>query len=1005
MSSRVHLGGSNINRWGFDPIFHVEYSRWNELNNAITNLALPRLHGEDEEQRKKREGKKRGEIFEQFAYFYLLYHKDLYGYEEVWNDHVKGREIPQSIHDEYGSEKKDHGIDLIAKLSTGGYEALQAKYRSDEAAPSDRELSTFWTEAIGKKKPYEQNRIIANCVELSPYIKKIKNQQRAVLKQDLSGIEDEGDFFAQLYRFATEGPEEITRTLHTPYPHQERMISDVVERFQSNDRGKLIAACGTGKTLAALWIVENNSLAAENILILAPSIELVGQTLKIWRMQSRIPFDYLVVCSDPTVDRRIDQEELNYDISTKELGFSVTTSSARIKEWLERQTGKRKYVFSTYHSTEAIEDAVKSSTTFDEFDLIVFDEAHRTVGGADSGYTHVALDNARVPSKKRLFMTATEKLIAPNVKTRALEAGVEVLSMDDVNKYGEKFHDLNFGKAINENLIADYQIILAHIEGDEAEAEHYLNKYVYSDEIPPEERLTREDYFKAGLLCKTITDGYCKKIISFHSRISRAKQFTRLLNAITEGFYIADVNGTQSAEERAEIKNQFSQKERGILCNVRCLSEGVDMPEVDTVFFCDRKESLIDLVQAIGRALRKPSGTTKDKVANIVVPINIPDDVTQLEDIDWSTLGLETFHHVIQAMRDQDAALHEEINQIVEYYLSGHRRGKRAGSGKINFKAIGLPPRIDMDAFIHSITIRIATANRDAQGVKRGFSHLGKGERGVQFTPVVKPIGDYRHDKIYEELIGPTLAKFRDLDSIVDTDDLKINNNNVSHTRRLGLIEQIGKRYRLTYLGRQLKRGNIAYDDLFVNQMFLYKNDNGIYPYREMLQVLLDVCWLTYHEFLYGPYSMQEIRPSIYNQDQVLERIRTLRVLYPRLSVRDTPVDLRNNIRNELNQTFQLEWDARVVWGDRTTAGNRWNYFKKHLNLLDYIDDKGGFHEPLILNKSRSNDLKIDLYDSSPNASRAPYGVRYWRGRDHRSAALVDSGASSGLSRVHRMRK
>lgn len=956
------------NRWGFHPIFYKNYSHWNELETAIASIENT---------------KEKGDAFEQFCYFFFLYNKDWLDLDDVWCDKIIGKEIPQEIRLKYKLEKSDFGIDGVNQLSSGKIEAWQSKFRSDHSQPTYTELSTFWAEA----EYTEQRRIIANCKTLPIPAQKKKAHQQILLDQLL--VLD-SDFFESLYTFVADSRIEIQRKIFQPFDYQKNMINDVVGKFKQHDRGKLIAACGTGKTLVALWIAEHEAMAASKVLILVPSIALVGQTLKKWTLHSSIPFSYLAVCSDPDINSNLSIEDDGFDIDPLDLGIAVTTSPSDITQWLNQAHGKRQYMFSTYHSIDAIEEGLKQSEHDYEFDIIFFDEAHRTVGKGSQLFAR-ALNNNRVPASKRLFMTATERLVNPRIKSFAEKAGIEVLSMGDLDTYGPTFHEYSFGKAIEDGVIADYEIVLAEVS-DENEALIAANKLLEIERTQDDAEpitITAGQLFISLFLIKAMQTGQVKKTITFHSLRKRAINFNRAVSLLferlkqsCEDIYITYILGNQNASERSERISNFELANRGVLSNVQVLSEGVDIPMVDSVYFVDPKTSLIDIVQAIGRALRKPYGVTEDKVAKVLVPILIPSETSSLEDIEWDA-ELQTFHNVIQAMRNQDERLEEEINQINLYAVSGGKKGHIVGgkSHKIRIIAprLQLSEKIDLHSFLEKITMRIATANANPDGTSLGFSFLGKGERKSEYKPEFSILGDYNPQSYKEALIAPTLELIENEDARIPLASLKINHNNVSHAVRLGIIQQLPEKVGcLTELGRKLKRGDVTFEQVFKNQMMLYSSNGSLFPYRTVTSLLLRLDEMTHIEFLYGPYIIQA-STGLFDIETAAARILFIRQHYP--NIHSTSLANRDEVRLTLNEQFKVDVPEKDLWGDRSTPKNKFRYLKNALALFEFIaDSDASYSTPIRMITSEKAEAAHILEISHP--AHAPvvdyYGQWLW---------------------------
>ena len=203
----------------------------------------------------------------------------------------------------------------------------------------------------------------------------------------------------------------------------------------------MILPCGAGKTLASIWISEK--LEAKNILIMLPSLSLLSQTLREWAINASMPFRYLCICSDTTVDLGNDApiEKIS------DMDVPVTTEAEAIRHFLNGTDSKTSIIFSTYQSSKVLSEAVlKSGTTFD---IGIFDEAHRTAG-TKIGAWGMALDDENIPINKRIFMTATPKIYAPHITKKAKEEDVLICSMDDADMYGHPFYEIGFAEAVKQ---------------------------------------------------------------------------------------------------------------------------------------------------------------------------------------------------------------------------------------------------------------------------------------------------------------------------------------------------------------------------------------------------------------------------------------------------------------------------------------------------------------------------------------------------------------------------
>ena len=390
----------------------------------------------------------------------------------------------------------------------------------------------------------------------------------------------------------------------------------MVDGFDRSDRGQMIMACGTGKTLTALFVKEK--LAADRTLVLAPSLSLLSQLLSDWTANATAHFEHLPVCSDETVAND------SIVVSAHELGDRVTTDPETIADFL-RGSGPR-VVFATYQSSPEIAKAFELDGVA-PFDLVVADEAHRTVGRSTTAFGTV-LDNKKIPAKRRLFMTATPRFVAGSVIGDAEALDCDVASMDNEAKYGPVFHRLPFAEAIDRGLLTDYQVVVVGVDDVECREMADKARWVESDGIGIKN--ARPLAAQIGV-AKAMSRHDMRRAISFHSRIDGARRFARSLPEViswmpddqrpTGQVWANYVSGAMTASQRrVRIRelDTIDLDHRGLLSNARCLTEGVDVPTLDGVVFIDPKRSEVDIVQAVGRAIRLAPDKT---VGTIVIPV------------------------------------------------------------------------------------------------------------------------------------------------------------------------------------------------------------------------------------------------------------------------------------------------------------------------------------------------------------------------------------------------
>ena len=400
---------------------------------------------------------------------------------------------------------QDRGIDLIAETKSGEIWAVQAKaYDSKNQIPKS-DIDSFLSES--SRSSIDFRLLIATTDKLSAGAKQaIEGQQIPVGLRMLNDLINE-----ELDWNITK--KEVAPVIKTPRPHQKTAIKDTIKEFKSNNKGQLIMACGTGKTLTGLWIKE--SLKADTTLVLLPSISLLSQTLREWLINSKTDFEPFAICSDESVGNN---EEL---YKTYELGIPVTTDKTKIKKFLMSE-GK-KVVFSTYQSSQRIAEAI-GRTKF-KFDLIISDEAHRTTGVSSKEFSLI-LDDKLIPFQHKLFTTATPKILTNSVKSTADERGLVVNSMDDVEIYGPVFHKLDFSEAIDKDLLTDYKVVVVGVDKEE-----YKKLITKREIVNYEDIATTDAHTLATLIAvlKGIKKYKLKKLITFHSRVKGAKDFSSLI--------------------------------------------------------------------------------------------------------------------------------------------------------------------------------------------------------------------------------------------------------------------------------------------------------------------------------------------------------------------------------------------------------------------------------------------------------------------------------------------
>jgi predicted helicase len=946
----------------FKNIFISNINSWSELERKIETLDTT---------------KKRGDAFEEFVYLFFLLNKNYYQIENVYM-----HPIPNPIKDKLGIKRYDAGVDGVIERLDGRLAAYQAKFRTGRVKPGYGELAKLWAEARNASMTY----IVANCSAVTGLAdQQVENHNILVDKFDALPA----SFFEELRGLIQESFAE--HLYFSPDPHQKKIIMDVLEGFVESDRGKVISACGTGKTLTSLWIAEE--LKAKKILFVAPSLALIKQALTEWSDQIRSPLRYLCVCSDKTVASEVESRFTDDygDLALEDIDFNVSTDFVEIKEFLETKVpdGVVSVLFGTYQSLEVVGRSVKNIEDFG-FDFSVFDEAHRTAGLKISAMFSYGLSDENIKVSKRLFMTATEKLILPRTidKIERENEDVELFSMDDVAKYGNVFSRLNFGDAIKQNIISDYEIVIAAAKSSEIFEVIKCNPKFISEELTPHNLLTRaQSVFKQILITKCFYQLNVSKSISFHSTVNQAKAFifgsgsgdyeiNGFFQALVPDFksdcyYFNHVNGTMSAGARRLILDEFERYPHSLVSNAQCLTEGVNLPQVDCIYFVDSKHSMIDIIQACGRALRKSRSSKESKKAYFVVPVLIDDSVSEEDYINAQEFS--TLHNIIQALRDEDSRLAEWVDDINLSHVSGKTVSCTSfgGKSKPNEKIKVLGYGLDLDFFSSKIALRIATINSSSHTKKYEKNKVyGKDDRKASVKRIFRTIADYGVEKFRDSLVNPTLDKLKSLDAkegdIFETKNLKVNNNNISHCTRLGMFKQVsGSRgkYIVTSIAKYLMSGAISFEKLYKKQIIRYAiiGEHGVlFPYAACLYILHERSRLTFLEFVYALYSLQG--SGLKEMSNSLAIIDYIRKNYP--MIENLSQNNKKNVVKDLNLKFGFEYKVTDIWDKKqTTINNQFIYFKNNLNAFENLLK----FESMQISLHRDNRKKVaEILDNNP---------------------------------------
>jgi superfamily II DNA or RNA helicase len=615
---------------------------WRELKPELSKF---NVHFTETTEKDTRAGK----IFEVFTKLYFLVSPtEKENFKNVW----LFEETPLEVRNKLNLGNQDYGVDLVLQDIEDQYFVVQCKYKNDESsklnwsADKIANLFAFCPNANGYI-------VFSNATDLDNVSKTRHDNFTFYGVANLNEIDKET--FCSIYSLLVKNQLE-ERKLYDPLPHQEIAINECTQWFTEGEesRGQLILPCGAGKTFTALWIKEK--LQSKNTLVLVPSLALLRQIKNEWSKQRKIVYQYLCVCSETDIDKDTTDTLVTH---TYEIDTRVTTDSEHIKSFLLKPF-EEKVIFSTYHSLPVIADAIKEISF--EFDFTFCDEAHKTAGVGNNKFSLIH-NNNRIPAKYRLYATATPRIVKESLKKKLGDDLKYAYDMNDPETFGYEFHRMTFKDAIEEEILVDYKIVAIGVNSDELkeyiEQRRFIDKNISIDELANNyalEHVMKKYNANHGL--------------TFHSRVKLAQEFANRHGQLFPNTKTFSVSGEQPTSYRNLILEEFKNSEKAIISNARCLTEGVDVPTIDLVYFCDPKNSKVDIVQAVGRALRKKEGK---KLGLIVVPIyhSKKDEVEN----SISSGSFKNLLQVIRSLCDQDERLQDEINFIA--FGKGKRKSNK----------------------------------------------------------------------------------------------------------------------------------------------------------------------------------------------------------------------------------------------------------------------------------------------------------------------------------------
>ena len=593
--------------------------------------------------------KDKGDLFERLTQVYLqtspTYESKL---KNVYL--LSDKTIPERLRNKLNLPDNDEGIDLICETRSGDYWSVQCKYKSDQSgALTHKELSTFTSLSFNTCKGISLGLVVHTATKPVRKSDLMPNVTEVGLEKWLEISDADWKRITKVCRSNKLEPPKKRK----PRKHQKAAIADAKKHFidKKQKRGKLIMPCGTGKSLTAYWIAQ--VLGAKSIIVAVPSLALVRQSLADWTAEylaeGQIP-EWLAVCSDVSVGSTNDADSTV--ASVYETGIPTNPTEEELDTFLTKRSKAPKIVFTTYQSADKLCEAARRTNK--TFDLMIADEAHKTVGRRNKPFAALLFDE-NIKVKKRLFMTATERVYNAS--------NDDVVSMDDPDIYGSTCHQLSFKEAIKQKIICDYKIVTIAVSDTEIDT---LIKDKADLAVSAGNKTIETDAHSlaAGIAMQKAFKKYgIKHAITFHSSIKRAERFKGQQEDLPNNAHISHshISSKLSAGQRSKLLKAFAEEKHSLVTNARCLTEGVNIKAIDCVAFVDPKQSTVDIVQAAGRALRQSRDTGK-KCGYVLLPIYVQRD-ENLENV-RSSNSFAKVVKIVASLSTQDERITEQLKNF-----------------------------------------------------------------------------------------------------------------------------------------------------------------------------------------------------------------------------------------------------------------------------------------------------------------------------------------------------
>jgi len=578
-----------------------------------------------------------------------------------------------------GLSGQDIGVDLVALHRDGTWIAIQCKCYASHHRVTKADVQSFLAGTDGTRGRVFGLRWI---VTTSRWGRTAENIIRGTGVRRI-------DF--RNYRDRRIIARDIKRPVREPWRLQREAIEDTLRGLEHHDRGRLVMACGTGKTFTALRIAERFVPNDDAMLFLAPTIALVSQARREWLTHTTRHLDSLVVCSDPYAGGRNEQE----DIGISELECPVVSNPEEIAARLNAAQ-RTKVVFCTYQSLTRVVEAQNAHGTA-PFALTIADEAHRTTGVLNRPREKVDFqlvhDAERLLTRKRLYMTATPRIYTRKSKRKLARREIEVVDMSDEATYGPQFHRLRFKTAVDDGKLSDYRVIVLGV--DQSKVTPGLRTRLQGlAEGDGKNQPTLNDITRVlgvSLAINGLSEGKgierpdrLPRTMAYANTIKRSKWFTAALmdsqvkRATTRrlrgeerawSVEARHLDASASALERNLALRELSEAGKDgtlrVICNVKLFTEGVDVPSLNAVAFLDPRDSQVDVVQAVGRVMRRAEDK---KFGYIVVPVIVRPGMDVADALRNSPEGYHTLGKVLRALQAHDERLHEDIARFVQVH-------------------------------------------------------------------------------------------------------------------------------------------------------------------------------------------------------------------------------------------------------------------------------------------------------------------------------------------------